>query len=343
MRRLLNTLFVTIPESYLSRDGENLIVKVNDEVKFRVPIFNLESVICFNHMGASPSAMQLCMESGVSLNFMSSQGKFIARVNGRTSGNVLLRRKQYKLADDREACLRFSKLFVASKIHNSRTVLQRTLREHKEDLAESPLSFVISKMNNMIQRVKISDTLDSVRGIEGEAASAYFSCFDFLILKQKDSLKFHGRIKRPPTDEVNALLSFVYTLLSRDCSSALESVGLDPQVGYMHTVRPGRESLALDLMEELRAYLGDRLVLSLINKKIINPEGFKVRENGSVLMDDETKRAVILAWQTRKKEEITHPFLGEQIAVGQIPFVQSLLLARNIRGDMDQYPPFLWK
>lgn len=343
MKRLLNTLFVTMPDSYLTRQGENLLIKVKDEIKFRVPIHNLESVICFGYKGASPSAMQLCAERGVSLNFLSENGRFLARINGRVSGNVMLRRKQYRLTDDYNESLRLSKMFIGSKLHNSRTVLQRALRNHGEVIKNTGLPDLIASMQDMIFRVENSRTIESVRGIEGEAANAYFGYFDHLIIKQKGRFVFHGRIKRPPTDEVNALLSFIYSLLSRDCASALESVGLDPQVGFMHTARPGRDSLALDLMEELRAYLGDRLVLTLINREQVDADGFSKRENGSVMMSDETRRNVILAWQARKKEEITHPFLKEKIAVGHIPFIQAMLLARNLRGDLEDYPPFLWK
>lgn len=343
MKRLLNTLFVTLPDSYLTKQGENLLVKVKDEIKFRVPIQNLESVLCFGYKGASPSAMQLCVERGVRLSFLSENGRFLARVSGRISGNVLLRRKQYKWADDKNESLRLSKRFIGSKIHNSRTVFQRTLRDHGDIVKEKGLPDLVSNMQDMIFRVKNASSIESLRGIEGEAANAYFSNFDHLIINQKEQFEFHGRVKRPPTDMVNAMLSFVYTLLSRDCSSALESVGLDPQVGFMHVERPGRDSLALDLMEELRAYMADRLVLSLINRQQVSADGFSKRENGSVMMNDETRKNVILAWQNRKREEITHPFLKEKMTIGLIPFVQAMLLARNLRGDIDDYPPFLWK
>lgn len=332
-----------MPDSYLTRQGENLLVKVRDEIKFRVPIHNLESVVCFGYKGASPSAMQLCSERGVALSFISENGRFLARVSGRVSGNVLLRRKQYRWADDKDESLRLSKRFISSKIHNSRTVVQRNLRDHGESVKVDKLSDLVTNMQDMIFRIRNSNSVESVRGIEGEAANAYFSNFDHLIVSQKDDFKFQGRFKRPPSDSVNALLSFVYTLLSRDCSSALETVGLDPQVGFMHTERPGRDSLALDLMEELRAFMADRVVLSLINRKQVTREGFVKRENGSVMMNDETRKNVILAWQNRKREEITHPFLKEKISIGQIPLIQSMLLARNLRGDMDDYPPFLWK
>lgn len=318
-------------------------MKVKNETIFRVPIHNLESVICFGYQGASPAAMQLCVESGVSLNFLTGSGKFLARVSGKVSGNVLLRRKQYKWSDDLEESLRLSKKFIASKIHNSRTVFQRALRDHNDVIDNAVLGDIIAKMKDMVYRANNSTSIETLRGLEGEAASTYFSNFDLLIINQKDHFKFEGRVKRPPTDFVNALLSFVYTLLSRDCASALESVGLDPQVGFMHVERPGRDSLALDLMEELRAYLADRLVLSLINRNQVSAEGFTKRENGAVMMNDNTLKSVILAWQNRKKEEITHPFLKEKIPIGLIPFVQAMLMSRNLRGDIEDYPPFLWK
>ncbi|AKA48836.1 CRISPR-associated protein Cas1 [uncultured archaeon] len=343
MKRLLNTLFITTPDSYLTKQGENLLIKVKDEIKFRIPVHNLDSVICFGHMGASPSAMQLCAERGVGLSFLTPNGRFQARVTGRSSGNVLLRRKQFRWADSDDERLRLTKRFVTAKIHNSRRVIQRLVREHDSNTVDNGLPLAIGRLKEMISRIDNSDSVDSVRGIEGEAATLYFSNFDSMILNQKDQFNFQRRVRRPPTDPVNALLSFVYTLLAHDCSSALESVGLDSQVGFLHTDRPGRESLALDLMEELRPYVADRLVLTIINRKQVVGSGFIKRENGTVLMDDATRKEVIMAWQNRKREEIVHPFLNEKIPIGLIPYVQSMLLARNLRGDLSDYPPFLWK
>lgn len=343
MRKLLNTLYVTTPESYLAREGENILIKIKDEIRFRVPVHNLEGIVCFGYIGASPSAMHLCCERGVGLSFVTEHGKFLARVSGEVSGNVLLRRKQYRWADEEGEKLRLAKRFVEAKIHNSRRVLQRAIRDHSDVIQDENISPVIDRMKEMISRVEISPSVDIVRGIEGEAASAYFSCFDSLIMNQKENFTFYERIKRPPTDYVNALLSFIYTLLSHECTSALETVGLDPQVGYLHVDRPGRRSLALDLMEELRPYLADRMVLTLINRKQVSESGFVKRENGAVLMNDETRKEVLVSWQNRKREEIVHPFLGEKILVGLLPYVQSMLLARNLRGDLDDYPPFLWK
>ncbi len=343
MRRLLNTLYVTTPESYLAREGENILIKVKDEIRFRVPVHNLEGIVCFGYMGASPSVMHLCCERGVGLSFLTENGKFLARVSGEVSGNVLLRRKQYRWADDEGTKLRLAKRFVEAKIHNSRRVLQRAIRDHEDLMQNQHIGNTIYRMKDMIGRVENVRSVDEVRGVEGEAASAYFSCFDSLIVNQKEHFTFNERIKRPPTDYVNALLSFIYTLLAHECASALETVGLDPQVGYLHTDRPGRKSLALDLMEELRPYLADRMVLSLINRKQVSENGFVRRENGVVLMNDNTRKEVLVAWQNRKREEIVHPFIGEKILVGLIPYVQSMQLSRNIRGDLDDYPPFLWK
>lgn len=343
MRRLLNTLYVTTPDAYLAKEGQNVLVKVGEEIKFRVPIHNLEGIICFGHTGASPSVMQLCCENGVGLSFLTMNGKFLARVSGEVSGNVLLRRKQYKWADRDEEKVRLAKRFVEAKIHNSRRVLQRALRDHNDTISSPEMTGAIIKLKDMINRVSNAGSVDVVRGIEGEAANTYFSCFDSLIVDQKEQFNFEKRIRRPPTDYVNALLSFTYTLLVHDCASALETVGLDPQVGYLHADRPGRKSLALDLMEELRPYLADRMVLSLVNRRQVSEDGFAKRENGSVLMNDKTRKEVIVAWQNRKSDEITHPFLGEKIKAGLIPYVQAMLLARNLRGDLEDYPPFLWK
>lgn len=343
MRRLLNTLYVTTPESYIAKEGENILIKVKDEIRFRIPVHNLEGIVCFGYIGASPSAMHLCCERGVGLSFLTENGKFLARVSGEVSGNVLLRRKQYRWADEEKEKLRLAKRFVEAKVHNSRRVLQRAVRDHKDMNKSSDLTEAINHMRDMISRLENAASVDTVRGIEGEAANAYFSCFDSLITSQKEHFAFSERTRRPPTDYVNALLSFIYTLLSHECISALETVGLDPQVGYLHADRPGRKSLALDLMEELRPYLADRMVLSLINRNQVSEGGFVKRENGAIMMNEETRKEVLVSWQNRKREEISHPFLNEKIPVGLIPYVQSVLLARNLRGDLDDYPPFLLK
>jgi len=341
MRRLHNTLYVTAPDSYLARDGENVVVRVADEVKLRIPVHNLEGIICCGYAGASPALMALCCERGVGLSFLTEHGRFLARVSGAVSGNVLLRRQQHRCTEDLEASNCLAKYFVAAKIHNSRTALQRASRDHEH--TQEPLLTTIKALSTAISRVMSSSNLDGLRGLEGEAAAAYFGVFDHLIVAQKESFHFSRRVRRPPTDNVNAMLSFVYTLLAHDVASALEAVGLDPQMGFLHRDRPGRAGLALDIMEELRPYLADRLVLSLINRRQVSASGFLQKENGAVLMEPDTRKAVLEAWQRRKQEEIQHPFLNEKIPVGLLPYTQAMLLARYLRGDLDDYPPFFWR
>jgi CRISPR-associated protein Cas1 len=341
MRKLLNTLYVTTPESYLTRDGENIVIKVADKEKFRLPIHNIEGIICFGYMGASPGLMHLCAERDVALSFLTEHGKFLARVSGPVSGNVLLRRKQYRIADDKSQSLELARLVIAAKIANSRTVLQRSMRDHdnNQNELESSVRLLAVKQKQALT----AESADILRGIEGESAQNYFGVFNHLIVAQKDDFWMNGRNRRPPTDNLNSLLSYVYTILTHDVRSALESVGLDPCVGFLHTDRPGRVSLALDLVEEFRAYLGDRLVLSLINRKQINGKGFKKQETGGVLMTDETRKEVLVAWQKRKQEEILHPYLQTKIPIGLLPYTQAMLLARFIRGDIDNYPVFVNK
>jgi len=343
MRKLLNTLYVTTPESYLTKDGENVVIKIQDEIKFRIPAHNLEGIVTFGYAGASPGLMKLCAERGIGLSFMTEYGKFIARVTGKVSGNVLLRRKQYRLADNDSECVKIASAFVAGKIANARVVLQRAIRDHGDSINSNELNTAVNSLSYRIKQSQTAISLDELRGIEGDAARVYFSVFNQLIIAQKDSFAFTDRNRRPPTDPVNALLSFLYTLLMHDVCSALETVGLDPAVGFLHRDRPGRPSLALDLMEELRAYIADRLVLSLINRKQISISGFVIKENGAVYMKDDTRKEILTAWQKRKQEEISHPYLNETIPIGLLPYIQALLLARFIRGDIDGYPPFFWK
>lgn len=340
MRILLNTLYVTTPEAYLSKDGLNVVVSVKNEEIFRIPVHNIEQIVTFGYMGASPGLMKLCADNGVSLTFLSPQGRYISRSQGPTKGNVLLRKAQYRYSDDKEYSLHLCKLFIAGKIHNYRNILCRFIRDNGEDNA-------IASVTNALQRCKRNvlnaDTVDSVRGIEGEAATYYFSVFSHLLLQQKKDFVFVGRNRRPPKDAVNAMLSFVYTLICNDMTAALETVGLDPYVGFMHTLRPGRASLALDMMEELRAYLGDRLVLSLINRKQITINDFLRQGDEGVIMTDSGCKTILKAWQSRKKEQITHPYLNEKVSIGLLPYIQSMLLARFIRKDLDDYPVFLIK
>lgn len=338
MRKLLNILYVTTPESYLSKDGENVVVSVKQEERFRIPIINLEGIITFGYMGASPGLMKLCADNGVSLSFLSPNGRFIGRLQGPVHGNVLLRKTQYQINDDIERSLHFAQLFVAGKIQNYRTILQRFIRDNGDSIQ---IAGAIKSLEKSKQWALNANDLPSLIGVEGDAANSYFEVFPMLLLHQKDGFPFHGRNRRPPKDAVNAMLSFVYALLANETAAALESVGLDPYVGFLHSLRPGRTSLALDLMEELRAYLGDRLVLSLINRKQVSPNDFITQGESGVIMTDNCRKIVLTAWQNRKKETIVHPYLEEKITIGLLPYVQALLLARTIRGDIDDYPVFL--
>lgn len=343
MRRLLNTLYVTMPEVYLACDGENVLIKIKNETKFRVPVHNLEGIVCFGFAGASPKLMQLCCERGVAISFLTEYGKFMGRVTGSVSGNVLLRRTQYRWADDEAVSLRLSRRFIAAKIVNGRAVLHRVLRDHPDAVDNKSLESALHRLAGMPKRLEKATDANTVRGIEGEAAHLYFSNFNDLVLSQKDAFRMLDRNRRPPTDRINSLLSFLYTLLTHEVVAALESVGLDPQVGFLHRERPGRPSLSLDIMEELRPHFADRLAVTLINRNQITAEGFVVKENGAVIMDDDTRKEVLTAWQKRKQEEIIHPYLEEKIPLGLVPYVQAMLLARHMRGDLEDYPPFFWK
>ncbi len=343
MKKLLNVLYVTTPNSYLSLDGENIVILVEGIEKFRIPIHNIESIVCFGFMGASPALMGFCAKKGVGLSFITPNGKFLARVTGGVQGNVLLRKKQYRVSESEPEITSISKNFITAKLINTRVVIERAIRDHPEQVNIVDLQEASSYLRTNIGRLQKSDTLDEIRGIEGDSAKKYFEVFNELILQQKDSFYMLKRNKRPPIDNLNALLSFLYTLLAHDIQSALETVGLDPYVGFLHRDRPGRASLALDMMEEFRAYFADRLALSLINRKQITDRGFTIKESGGVQMDNDTRKEVLTAWQKRKQEQITHPFLNEKVNVGLLPYVQALLLARYLRGDIDAYPPFLWK
>ncbi len=343
MKRLLNTLYVTSPDRYLSLDGENVVVLSEGEEVGRVPLHNLEAIVTLGFAGASPALMGACAKRNVALSFLSRSGRFLARVSGECRGNVLLRKKQYFLSEDTEGRLDIAKSFIIGKLFNGRWVLERATRDHAMRVDVERLKLVSGRLKNAMEAVQTCGSMETLRGIEGEAASLYFSVFDELILQQKETFSFQGRNRRPPLDEINALLSFTYTLLANMTASALETVGLDPYVGFLHTDRPGRASLALDLMEELRPVYADRFVLSLINKRIVSPSGFFRKENGAVIMDDDTRKAVLSAWQTRKQETIKHPFLEVKVEWGMAAYTQALLLARYIRGDLDAYPPFMWK
>ncbi|WP_455498973.1 type I-C CRISPR-associated endonuclease Cas1c [Coprobacter sp.] len=342
MRKLLNTLYVTTPEAYLTKEGENVVVKVKDKEMFKIPALNLESIVSFGYMGASPALIKLCSDRNIGLCFISTSGQFQGRISGAVSGNVLLRRTQYRIADDIEKSLQISRILIAGKIANSRNIIERFKRDHITSNEQKTIFTTISdNLKRNKNRALTAENANILRGIEGEAANNYFSIFGQMIISQRNDFPFNGRNRRPPKDKVNALLSFVYTLLAHDIQSALESVGLDPYVGFLHTDRPGRAGLALDLMEELRVYLADRLVLSLINRKQISGKDFIEHGDNGVVMNDNVRKEVLTAWQKRKKETIIHPYLKESVPIGLIPYAQAMLLARFLRNDLDNYPVFL--
>ena len=343
MKRLLNTLYVTTQGAYLSKEGETVSVRVDKEIKLRVPIHTLTSIICFGQVSCSPQLMGLCGERNVSLAFFTENGRFLARVEGPVRGNVLLRRAQYRRADEEESASLLARAMVLGKVLNSRTVLMRALRDYPGCAGASEIQRVVDRLGQIARALRHPQTLEWLRGAEGEAARLYFGVLGHLITVQASGFTFTGRSRRPPTDNVNALLSFLYTLLAHDVASALEGVGLDPAVGFLHRDRPGRPSLALDLMEELRPILADRLALTLINRRQVTAKGFQKKESGAVVMSDDTRREVLQAYQTRKRDEISHPFINEKVPLGLLPHVQALLFARHLRGDIDGYPPFIWK
>lgn len=343
MKKLLNTLYITTPDRYISLDGENVVISAERQEIARVPLHNLERIMLFGGAGASPALMGKCVSESRELVFMSRSGKFLARVEGEVNGNVLLRRKQYRVADKPQESLEIARNIIAAKLYNSRWVLERTIRDHSMRIDTELFKSKSLFLKNAVDNAMKAENIDILRGIEGEAASVYFSVFDDMILQQKDDFKFNGRNRRPPLDRVNAVLSFAYSLCTSMCTSALEAVGLDAYVGFMHTDRPGRRSLALDLLEEFRAVMCDRFVLTMINKRTISPDHFEMREDGAVLLNDDGRRAFLTAWQNRKDEEIKHPFLEEKVQWGMIPYTQALLLSRYLRDDLDSYPPFLWK
>ncbi|MBQ6121170.1 MAG: type I-C CRISPR-associated endonuclease Cas1 [Clostridia bacterium] len=343
MRKLLNTLFVTSEDSYLALENENVVV-INGENKLgQFPLSILEGIVCFSYKGASPALMGACAGRGIQLCFMTPRGRFLARVCGEDRGNVLLRKQQYRVSDSpAESCL-IARNMILGKVFNARWVLERTLRDHGMRVDTEALRKVSTQLAQQLPAIETAVDLDTLRGLEGEASARYFSGFNQLILNQKDDFSFEGRNRHPPRDNVNAMLSFAYTLLANDCGAALESVGLDSYVGFMHRDKPGRASLALDLMEELRAPLADRLVLTLINNRMVQKNHFRRQADGVVLLNDDGRKLFLNAWQERKRDAITHPYLQEKVYWGLVPYVQALLLARYLRGDLDGYPTFFWK
>jgi len=343
MKKHLNTLFVTTQGAYLSKEGETVAVKVEGKVRLRVPVHTIGGVVCFGNVSCSPYLMGFCAENKVAISFLSEHGRFLAKVQGPVSGNVLLRRTQYRRADDLGFSAGVARFILTGKITNCRTVLQRALRDHSSKIEEQDVRNGVVRLNHLLEFFYEEQPLDVLRGIEGDAAHTYFNVFDHLIVAQKEAFRFNERNRRPPLDNVNCLLSFIYTLLMHDIRSALESVGLDPAVGFLHRDRPGRPGLALDLMEEFRPFIADRLTLSLINLQQVQDKSFKKMDSGAVVMNDDARKTVLVAYQERKQEEITHPFLNDKVTIGLLFHLQALLMARYLRGDLDGYPPFIWK
>ena len=339
MKKLLNTLYVTSQDVYLGLEGECVTIKKDGETAMRLPLHNLESIVAFNYVGASPALMKKCGESNVSLSFF--QGDyFCGRLEGQENGNVLLRKVQYRFSDAESESLKIARNMILGKVHNERYVLERALRDHALRVDDKSLRRASEMLQKSVECIRDCSGLDELRGYEGEAASVYFGVFDELILQGKENFSFEGRNRRPPLDRVNALLSFVYALLANECAGAAYSAGLDPYVGFLHRDRPGRKSCALDLMEELRSPVAERFVLTLINKRQLNADGFFRTESGAVIMSDDTRKIVIQRWQETKQEVILHPFLKEKLPMGLLPYAQAMLLARYLRGDLDAYPPF---
>ena len=343
MRRHLNTLYVTTQGAYLAKDGQTVAVRVEGKTKLRVPVTNLEGVVCFGNVGCSPFVLGHCAKNGVGLSFLTKNGRFLARSTGFAGGNVLLRREQYRRADDPSRATDLARSFVIGKIANCRSVLMRALRDHPKAKGHGEVRRAVNELATMLARLGTAPSLDVLRGMEGRAARIYFGVFDHLILRSKSEFQFKGRSRRPPLDRTNALLSFLYTLLVHDQSSALECVGLDFQVGCLHRDRPGRPGLALDLIEELRPFLADRLALTLINRGRFGPADFRRHDNGAVLLNDEGRKKVLMTYQERKDTTLIHPFLKEKTTIGMLVHLQARLLARHMRGDLDAYPPFFMR
>ncbi|MEC2709667.1 type I-C CRISPR-associated endonuclease Cas1c [Bacillus thuringiensis] len=343
MKKLLNTLFITQPDVYLSLDGDNIVLLKEKEKIGRLPLHNLESIVSFGYTGTSPALMGYCAEKNISLVFLTMYGQFLARVIGKSKGNVILRKKQYRISEDEVISAKIARNFIVGKIYNNKWIIERMTRDYPLRIDVDQFKAISQHLSSIILEVRECEDLERLRGLEGQAATRYNKIFNQMILQQKEDFYFNRRSRRPPLDNVNAMLSFAYTLLANDMTSALEGVGLDAYVGFLHRDRPGRVSLALDVIEELRGVYADKFVLSLINKRVINKGDFFQKENGAVIMTDEARKKFITAWQNKKQEKITHPYLGEKISWGLVPHAQALLLARYLRNDLDEYPPFLWK
>lgn len=343
MKHLLNTLYILSEDVYVALDGENVVVLRGEETVGRLPLHTLEGILCFSYKGASPALMGACAERGIGLSFFTPRGRFLARVQGMAKGNVLLRKRQYRVSEDEGAALSIARNFIVGKIFNSKWVLERALRDHAMRIDEARVKRASEALDASLRAARECAGIDSLRGIEGDAAATYYGAFDELLLRDKEFFRFAGRSRRPPMDAVNAMLSLFYTVLANDCAAALEGVGLDSYIGFMHVDRPGRKSLALDLEEELRPICVDRFVVSAVNNRVVSASSFETRETGEVRLTEEGRRALFENWQNRKKEQLVHPFLKTKVPRGLVPHVQALLLARFLRGDLDGYPPFLWK
>ncbi|MGG0650929.1 type I-C CRISPR-associated endonuclease Cas1c [Bacillus mycoides] len=343
MKKLLNTLFITQPDVYLSLDGDNIVLLKEQNKLGRLPLHNLESIVSFGYTGTSPALMGYCAEKNISLVFLTMNGRFLARVIGKSKGNVILRKKQYRISEDEVISAKIARNFIIGKIYNNKWMIERMTRDYPLRIDVDQFKKTSQHLSSIILEVRDCEDLERLRGLEGQAATSYNKLFNQMILQQKEDFYFNRRSRRPPLDNVNAMLSFAYTLLANDVSSALEGVGLDAYVGFLHRDRPGRVSLALDVMEELRGVYADKFVLSLINKRVLNKGDFLQKENGAVIMTDEARKKFLATWQNKKQEKITHPYLGEKISWGLVPHAQALLLARYLRNDLDEYPPFLWK
>ena len=343
MKKLLNTLYVLSEDVYLCLDGENVVAKREQETLARYPLHTLQSIVSFSYAGLSVPLMGACAERGISAALCSPRGKFLARVCGEIDGNVLLRREQYRVADREDQSCRIAACMIFGKLYNSRRSIERTRRDHPARVDDRALASASANINELLPQTLTVSSLDSLRGLEGNAARFYFDVFDELILGDKQVFAFTCRNRRPPLDPVNVLLSFAYSILAHDCASALEAAGLDPYVGFLHRPRPGRTSLALDLMEELRPCMADRFVLTLINNRVVKEKDFVRQDSGAVLLTDEGRKKFFASWQEKKREQLKHPYLDEKLQWGMIPYIQAQLLARLLRGDLDAYPPFLWK
>ncbi len=343
MKRLQNTLYVSTQGTYLSKEGECVLVRIDREEKTRIPIHILDGIVCFGQISASPYLLGYCAEKGVAVTFLTQYGRFLCTVQGPVRGNILLRREQYRRADDSEHSAALARSFLIGKIGNARTVLSRVVRDHPEKVDVDALKEAQRMLAGCVNRLKRENDLECIRGIEGEAARNYFEVFNQAITSPGEAFRFNGRNRRPPLDRVNCLLSFFYTLLTHDIRSALETTGLDPAAGFLHRDRPGRPSLALDMLEEFRVFMADRLTLTVINRGQVKAKDFEISESGAVLLKDDARKEMLVAYQNRKSEEIVHPFLQEKMPIGLLWHMQALLLARHIRGDIDAYPPFVWR